>query len=46
MKFQVTARKPRNPLVAAAYFRKAGVHTSRRARIERALQRDARRTYE
>jgi len=44
MKITVTACKPRNPLVAAAHFRRAGSHRPRgatlRQRSGRALRRE------
>jgi hypothetical protein len=44
MKFQITARKPRNPLVAAARLRVAGAHgpsaSASRLQARRSLQRE------
>jgi|GraSoiStandDraft_4_1057263.scaffolds.fasta_scaffold1932253_1 hypothetical protein len=44
MKITVTARKPRNPFVAPAHFRRAGIHQPREAsmrqRSGRALRRE------
>lgn len=44
MKIRITARKPRNPFVAPAHFRRAGVHQpgagALRQRSGRALRRE------
>lgn len=42
-KLNIPVLKPRNPLVAASHFRKAGAHGTRRDRIEKALRREERR---
>ena len=42
-KIIIPVAKPRNPLVAAAKFRRAGSHQTKRDRMERALRREARR---
>ena len=44
MKITVTTRKPRNPMVAPAHFRRAGIHQARggsqRQQSGRALRRE------
>lgn len=45
-KINIPITKPRNPLVAAARFRKAGAHLTRRDRLERAIKRSERRVTE
>lgn len=41
-KIVVPVTKPRNPLVAAAKFRRAGAHPTKRDRLDRAMKREAR----
>jgi len=43
MKVTITARKPRNPLVAAARFRRAGAHEPRGGSLRQACARTLRR---
>ena len=45
-KITVPVAKPRNPLVAAAKFRRAGQHATKRDRLERAIARSNRRSGE
>lgn len=43
MKITVTSPKPRNPLVAAARFRRAGSHRSSQATLRQKAMRDLKR---
>jgi hypothetical protein len=45
-KLTIPTMKPRNPLVAASRFRKAGAHSTKRDRLERAIKRSERRAPE
>lgn len=45
-KIKIPVTKPRNPLVAAAKFRQAGAHLTKRDRLERAMKRVSRKDVE